>query len=175
MSTRRVLLATVFVLLFSLMECRAFGQRVEYQYEFDPKKDTQPRVHVKFDDVTDEAELMRIFNQRRSSEVRKSPSRYEYSPPMQLLNDNDRFMAQPPFEEISRNQEAGWRNEPFSETGDWHREFMNLPIHKFVQRETQDNLAEQMASFLRRQSETILSHHFPDISRHRFSGPIIGF
>ena len=29
-------------------ESRAFGERVEYQYEFDPKRDIHPRVHVKF-------------------------------------------------------------------------------------------------------------------------------
>ncbi|CAI2355429.1 unnamed protein product [Caenorhabditis sp. 36 PRJEB53466] len=159
-------------LFVALIEGRAFGQRVEYQYEFDPKRDTHPRVHVKFDDVTDEAELMRIFNHRKSSEVRKSPSRYEYSqsPPPFFDDDNQRFMV--PYDEMDKgNREAGWRNVPFGENLDWHREFLNLPIHKFVQPESQDDLAEQMASFLRRQSEFILSRHFPAIPRHRFSDP----
>ncbi|CAP29234.1 Protein CBG09335 [Caenorhabditis briggsae] len=159
------------VLVMTSIDCRAFGQRVEYQYEFDPKRDIHPRVHVKFDDVTDETELMRIFNHRKSSEVRKSPSRYEHTPSTSpFFEDNDRFMV--PFEEMDRgNRDAGWRNVPFAENRQWHREFLNLPIHKFVQPDSQDDLAEQMASFLRRQSESILSRHFPTVPLHHFSDP----
>ncbi|CAI5450885.1 unnamed protein product [Caenorhabditis angaria] len=172
MTTTKIFLLLIVLFLFEVSESRAFGQRVEYRYEYDPRKDSEPRVRVKFDDVTDEDELMKIF--KKSKNVRKSPSKYStqsISPHKQRFITSDEIESENENEYIPRRKfrSTGWQNVPYTETQNWHNGFSKFPVHRFI--ESPDNIAEQMAEFLRKQSEDILSDRFPEIPRDRFSDP----
>ncbi|CAD6196471.1 unnamed protein product [Caenorhabditis auriculariae] len=145
-------------LLLQVVEPKAYGQRVEYRYEYDPKKSAKPIVEITYDDVTDEMELAKIFNQRRNADVRKAPSKLRYlEGPRERMN-----LRLPSHRFVNFNQ--GWMNDNRNVEKTWQSELGEFPFVN-LNGDTKA-MADEMESFLRRQSESILAHHFSPMHKH---------